>query len=50
MEDEAEDLLKEIESKLKLRQWGECHSRLEVEEKVDKKLLKILKESFPDRK
>ena len=44
-EDEAEDLLKEIESKLKLRQWGEV-IRLEVEEKVDKKLLKILKESF----
>ena len=44
-EDEAEDLLKEIESKLKQRQWGEV-IRLEVEEKVNKKLLKILKESF----
>lgn len=41
-EEEASDLLKEIENKLKMRQWGEV-IRLEVEEKVDKKLLKILK-------
>ena len=40
-EDEAEDLLKEIEKQLKKRQWGEA-IRLEVEEGVDKKLLKIL--------
>lgn len=40
-EDEASDLLKEIENKLKLRQWGEV-IRLEVEEKADKKLLKFL--------
>lgn len=44
-EEEAEDLLKEIESKLKQRQWGEV-IRLEVEDKVDKKLLKILKKEL----
>ena len=41
-EDEASDLLKEIENKLKMRQWGEV-IRLEIEEKVDKRLLKFLK-------
>ena len=41
-EDEASDLLKEIESKLKMRQWGEV-IRLEIEDKADKKLLKFLK-------
>ena len=41
-EDEASDLLKEIENKLKMRQWGEV-IRLEIEEKLDKKLLKFLK-------
>lgn len=41
-EDEAEDLLKEIEKQLKKRQWGEV-IRLEVEDGVDKRLLKILK-------
>ena len=41
-EDEAEDLLKEIERQLKKRQWGEV-IRLEVEDGVDKRLLKILK-------
>ena len=41
-EDEAEDLLKEIEKQLKKRQWGEA-IRLEVEEGIDKRLLKILK-------
>nr|MBQ8252359.1 RNA degradosome polyphosphate kinase [Lachnospiraceae bacterium] len=40
-EDEAEDLLKEIEKQLKKRQWGEA-IRLEVEEDVDKRLLKII--------
>lgn len=40
-EDEAEDLLKEIEKQLKKRQWGEA-IRLEVEEGVDKRLLKII--------
>ena len=37
-----EDLLEEIQKQLKKRQWGEV-IRLEVEEKVDKRLLKILK-------
>ena len=41
-EEEAEDLLEEIQKQLKKRQWGEA-IRLEVEEKVDKRLLKILK-------
>ncbi len=41
-EDEAEDLLKEIERQLKKRQWGEV-IRLEVEDGIDKRLLKILK-------
>ena len=38
-EDEAEDLLKEIEQKLKKRQWGEV-IRLDIEEKADKRLLR----------
>lgn len=41
-EDEASDLLKEIQNKLKMRQWGEV-IRLEVEEKMDKKLLRFLR-------
>ncbi|MBW4846098.1 MAG: RNA degradosome polyphosphate kinase [Lachnospiraceae bacterium] len=41
-EEEAEDLLEEIQKQLKKRQWGEA-IRLEVEEKMDKRLLKILK-------
>lgn len=41
-EDEAEDLLKEIEKQLKMRQWGEV-IRLEVEDKIDKRLLNFLK-------
>lgn len=40
-EEEAADLLKEIEKQLKLRQWGEA-IRLEVEDKIDKRLLTIL--------
>lgn len=44
-EDEAEDLLKEIEQKLKRRQWGEV-IRLDIEEKADKRLLKILKKEL----
>mgnify|MGYP000472317248 CR=1 FL=1 len=41
-EDEAEDLLVEIQRQLKKRQWGEV-IRLEVEDTMDKKLLKELK-------
>ena len=44
-EDEAEDLLQEIQKQLKKRQWGEV-IRLEVEDKVDKRLLGILKEDL----
>ncbi|MDY5484851.1 MAG: RNA degradosome polyphosphate kinase [Otoolea sp.] len=44
-EDEAEDLLKEIEKKLKKRQWGEV-IRLDIEEKADKRLIKILKKEL----
>lgn len=41
-EDEAADLLIEIERQLKKRQWGEA-IRLEVEDTIDKRLLKILR-------
>ncbi len=44
-EDEAADLLKEIERQLKKRQWGEA-IRLEVEEGIDKRLLKFLKKEL----
>lgn len=44
-EDEAEDLLKEIEKQIKKRQWGEA-IRLEVSDDIDKKLLKILKKEL----
>lgn len=44
-EDEAEDLLKEIEKQLKKRQWGQA-IRLEVEAKVDERLLKVIKEEL----
>ncbi len=44
-EDEASDLLKEIQKQLKKRQWGEA-IRLEVEEKIDKRLLKVLTEEL----
>ncbi len=44
-EEEAADLLKEIEKQLKKRQWGEA-IRLEVEEGIDKRLLKILKKEL----
>ena len=44
-EEEAEDLLVEIEKQLKKRQWGEV-IRLEIDERVDKRLLKILKKEL----
>ena len=44
-EDEAADLLKEIQKQLRKRQWGEV-IRLEVEEGMDARLLKILKKEF----
>ena len=44
-EDEAADLLAEIQKQLKKRQWGEV-IRLEVEDKMDKRLQKILKTEF----
>ena len=44
-EDEANDLLKEIEKQLKKRQWGEV-IRLEVDSSIDKELLAILKKEL----
>ncbi len=44
-EDEAADLLKEIEKQLKKRQWGEA-IRLEVEEGMDKRLIKVLEKAL----
>lgn len=44
-EDEAADLLIEIEKQLKKRQWGEA-IRLEVEDSIDKRLLKILRKEL----
>lgn len=44
-EDDAADLLKEIQKQLKKRQWGEV-IRLEFNEKMDKRLQKILKMEF----
>lgn len=44
-EEEAMDLLEEIKKQLKRRQWGEV-IRLEIEEKADKRLLKILKKEL----
>ena len=40
-EDEAEDLLKEIEKQIKRRQWGQA-IRLEVANGISKKLLKLI--------
>ena len=44
-EEEAADLLKEIQKQLKKRQWGEV-IKLEVQEHMDKQLLKILKKEL----
>ncbi len=44
-EDEAADLLKEIEKQIKKRQWGEA-IRLEVQDGMDKRLLKFLKKEL----
>lgn len=44
-EDEAADLLIEIEKQLKKRQWGEA-IRLEVEDDIDKRLLKTLRKEL----
>ena len=44
-EDDAEDLLKEIEKSLKMRPWGEV-IKFEYEERMDKCLVKYLKKQF----
>lgn len=44
-EDEAEDLLEEIERKLKKRQWGQV-IRLEVEEGIDNKLMRLIQDEL----
>ena len=44
-EDEAEDLLKEIQKQIKKRQWGEA-IRLEVEDGMEPALLKVLKKEL----
>ena len=44
-EEEAEDLLQEIEKQLKKRQWGEV-IRLEAEEGLDSRLLKLIREEL----
>lgn len=44
-EEEAADLLKEIEKQIKKRQWGQV-IRLEIDEGMDERLLSILKEEL----
>ena len=44
-EDDADDLLEEIQKKLKKRQWGEV-IRFEYEDSMEPKLLKILRKEF----
>lgn len=44
-EDEAEDLLKEIEKQIRMRQWGEA-IKLEVEEGIEPKLVSMLKDEL----
>ncbi|MBQ0027747.1 MAG: RNA degradosome polyphosphate kinase [Lachnospiraceae bacterium] len=48
-EDEAEDLLKEIEKQIKKRQWGEA-IRLELQAGTDEKLAEILKSELMIKK
>ncbi|MGN0481286.1 MAG: RNA degradosome polyphosphate kinase, partial [Lachnospiraceae bacterium] len=44
-EEETDDLLAEMQRQLKRRQWGQA-IKLEVEEDIDKRLLKILKKNL----
>ena len=44
-EEEAEDLLKEIQKQIKKRQWGHA-IRLEVEKNADKQFIKLLKKEL----
>ena len=44
-EEEAEDLLLEIEKSIKKRKWGEA-IRLEIDQKVDERILSFLKEAL----
>jgi polyphosphate kinase len=44
-EDDASDLLQEIEKQVKKRQWGDT-VRLELEEKCDKKIIKFLRQEL----
>lgn len=44
-EDDASDLLEEIEKQIKKRQWGDT-IRLELEEKCDKKIIKFLRQEL----
>ncbi|MBQ7841146.1 MAG: RNA degradosome polyphosphate kinase [Lachnospiraceae bacterium] len=44
-EDEAEDLLLEIEKQIKKRRWGQA-VRLEIEDGADKRMLKLLKKEL----
>lgn len=44
-EEDAQDLLKEIEKQLKKRQWGQA-IRLEVEDGIEKRLLDIIKKEL----
>lgn len=44
-EEEVADLLEEIQRQIKKRQWGEA-IKLEVQEHIDKRLLKILKDNL----
>ena len=48
-EDDASDLLKEIQKQLRRRQWGEV-IRIEIEDKMDARLLKILQKNLEVRK